>query len=98
MSNTSNNNTKASDNTKWIPLPLSDAFVVEPDPNRYGPYPYSGLQAFAFAVIAFMVLLSLVVCGLRVVSCRLGKGFWIGEFASVSHACPCSQRHTQMTG
>jgi len=95
MSNSSvkSNNTKAVDETKWIPLPLSDAFVVEPDPSRYGPYPYSGLQAFAFAIIAFMVLLSLIVCGLRVVSCRLGKGFWVGEFNSVPHVLPLQVAH-----
>ncbi|KAK3363387.1 hypothetical protein B0T25DRAFT_596600 [Lasiosphaeria hispida] len=57
-----------------IPRPvqkLEDAFIVIPD----GPYPYDGLQILGYFLIIFFPLLSLTVCGLRVHSRRLSKGF-----------------------
>jgi len=56
---------------KW-----ADAFVIVP---QYGPYPYSGLQVFGFAILGFFPTLSLVVCGLRVLSRRLLGGFALGK-------------------
>jgi len=56
---------------KW-----ADAFVIVP---QYGSYPYSELQIFGFALLSFFPALSLVVCGLRVISRRLVGGFALGK-------------------
>jgi len=64
---------------KKPPLLLPDAFVVIPDERVYGPYPYDGLQIFGYVIIAIFPVLSLVVCGLRVHSRRLAKGFGMGK-------------------
>jgi hypothetical protein len=52
------------------------AFVIIPD---YGPYPYSALQIFGFAILGFFPTLSLVVVGLRVYSRRLMGGLALGK-------------------
>jgi len=60
------------------PLLLPDAFVVIPDESIYGSYPYNGLQILGFIIVVFFPSLSLTVCGLRVYSRRLAKGFGMG--------------------
>jgi hypothetical protein len=60
------------------PLLLSDAFVAIPDESVYGPYPYNGLQILGFVIVVFFPSVSLTVCGLRVYSRRLAKGFGMG--------------------
>ncbi len=55
-------------------LNLKDAFIIVPS----GPYPYSGLQIFAYFLEIFFPLVSLVVIGLRIYSRRLAKGFGMG--------------------
>ena len=81
------------------PLVLSDATVITPDESVYGPYPYSDLQAFGFALVAFFAGLSLTACGLRVYSCRLSKGFLIGELHPSRYMRYMREvNHVQMTG
>ncbi len=70
----------ASNSTKKFPKPwiLEDAFVVIPSDDKYGPYPYNGLQILGFVIVGVFPVLSLTVCGLRVYSRRLAKGFGMG--------------------
>ncbi|KAK0618820.1 hypothetical protein B0T14DRAFT_196543 [Immersiella caudata] len=68
MSKTITNN----DTRSW-----ENAFVIAPE---YGPYPYSGLQIFGFAIIGFFPLLSLVVVALRVYSRRLVGGLALDDW------------------
>ena len=65
--------------TRAYPLFVEDAFAVSPS-GGVKPYPYSSFQVLGLFVVAFATVCSLVVCGLRVHSRLVARGFGIGVF------------------